>query len=530
MHSVKSEDSDLTCFEHPMSLGFPSNTSQTVVSQHSELIPHDSVIPDDFLDAESQNGGPQNNGCSPDSGPNCQLEAPEKMNYQQQIVDSYAKLEPQLVVPRTRDEHLDLINSRKMSKSLPDLASNVTTMMLIPTNLFQCDSVIDNVFNSITSPVKFVERPVDDALPTAVPIPTASTDTVAATIGDADVCASVPDSLSIPSLNNANHLSKSDTSAFCTPLKSTTPNFEFAGEEIKEEPSVLNPGNGGPDNHSADSSGNNSALNCDSHSSSLEAAASAGMQQSSRHNILVSPLTPPFTPAYYSSYFISNCPPSSRTVTTQQSKPSYTVYNISPIHINSPWPFVNNSNPMLCSVVSSPRPQPITSQQAQIVSSGSEGFSHPQQPLLSSTLSRNPTANKTSRLSPVGSSVRKNLFISTNIDVRRPQPIAPKATLGSIMGYSKKEQVEMLRTYPPRISRKRVRQNDSEEDGAWSEDSPAKRMHRLVDSQFFLVSGIDYLCVVLCGFIRLCTSVLMSYVRSSQCVKSECCMNTVCKH
>ena len=483
LHSVKSEDSDLTCFEHPMSLAFPSNSSQAVVSQHSELLPHDSVIPDDFLDAESQNVVPQNSRYSPNTGPNCQLEVPVRMKYQQQIVDSYAKLEPQLVVPRTRDEHLDLINSRKMSKSLPDLASNVTTMTLIPTNLFQCDSALENAFNSITSPVKFVEHPVDDALPTAVPKPTASTDTVAATIGNTDVCTSVPDSLSIPSLNNANHLSKSDTSAFCTPLKSTTPNFEFTGEEIKQEPSTLNPSNGGLENRSADSSGNNSALNCDSHSSSLEAAASVGMQQSSRHNILVSPLTPPFTPAYYSSYFISNCPPVSRSVTTQQNKPSYTVYNISPIQINSPWPFVNNSNPMLCSVVSSPRPQPTMSQQAQNVSSGGEGFSHPQQPLLSSTLSRNP-ANKGSRLSPVGSSVRKNLFISTNIDVRRPQPIAPKATLGSIMGYSKKEQVEMLRTYPPRISRKRVRQNDGEEDGAWNEDSPAKRMHRSVELMF----------------------------------------------
>ena len=461
-----------------MSLGFPSSSSQAVVSQHSELLPHDSVIPDDFLDAESQNGGLRSNGCSSDSRPNSLLPVPVKVKYQQQIVDSYAKLEPQLVVPRTRDEHLELINTRKMSKSLPDLASNVNTMMLIPTNLFQCDPVLDNVFNSITSPVKFVERPVDDALPTAVPKPTASTDTVAVTIGNTDVGTSCPDSLSIPSLNNTNHLSKSDTSAFCTPLKSTTPNFEFTEEEIKEEPSGLNPGNVVPDNCSADSSGNNSALNCDSHSSSLEAAASVGMQQSSRHNILVSPLTPPFTPAYYSSYFISNCPPASRAVTTQQSKSSYTVYNISPIHINSPWPFVNNSNPMLCSVVSSPRPQPTTSQQAQNVSGGSDGFSQPQQPLLSSTLSRNPSAGKTGRVSPVGSSVRKNLFLSTNFDVRRPQPIAPKATLNSIMGYSKKEQVEMLRTYPPRISRKRVRQNDGEEDGAWSEDSPAKRMHR----------------------------------------------------
>ena len=45
------------------------------------------------------------------------------------------------------------------------------------------------------------------------------------------------------------------------------------------------------------------------------------------------------------------------------------------------------------------------------------------------------------------------------MDIIRPQPIAPKATLGTVMGYNKKEQVEMLRAYPPRISRKRVRQS-----------------------------------------------------------------------
>ena len=55
------------------------------------------------------------------------------------------------------------------------------------------------------------------------------------------------------------------------------------------------------------------------------------------------------------------------------------------------------------------------------------------------------------------------------------------------MGYSKKEQVEMLRTYPPRISRKRVHQNVNEEDdGSWNEDSPAKRMHRLVLTLFII--------------------------------------------
>ena len=48
------------------------------------------------------------------------------------------------------------------------------------------------------------------------------------------------------------------------------------------------------------------------------------------------------------------------------------------------------------------------------------------------------------------------------------------------MGYSKKERVDMLGIYLSRFSCKRIRQSDSEEDGAWSEDSPAERMHRLV--------------------------------------------------
>ena len=117
-------------------------------------------------------------------------------------------------------------------------------------------------------------------------------------------------------------------------------------------------------------------------------------------------------PAYYSSYFISNCPTASRAATTnQQSKFSLTVYNISPIHINSPWPFVNNSNPMLCSVVSSPRPQPTTSQHQVQQNVISDGFRHPQQPLLSCTLSRNPaTTSRASQISPIGSSVRKKSF------------------------------------------------------------------------------------------------------------------------
>ena len=58
----------------------------------------------------------------------------------------------------------------------------------------------------------------------------------------------------------------------------------------------------------------------------------------------------------------------------------------------------------------------------------------------------------------------------------------PKAPRGSVMGYSKKEKLEMLRTYPPRISPKRVRQNvnEREEDGSLNKHSPAKGMHRLV--------------------------------------------------
>ena len=481
LKSTDMEDSDLTCFEHSMSLPYPSGSNQAVVSHDSELIPHDPIIPDDFLAPEVPDNGDDDNCSTPGSQSSSinHLEQASKLKYQRQIVESYSKLEPQLVVPCTRDEHVSLLNSRKLSKSLPDLTSSVTMMTLIPTNLFHHDSAIDGAFSSITSPVKFVEHPVDDALPTAVPKPSNSDNSGSNEVTSKDC----PESLSIPSLNNTNHLSKSDTSAFRTPLKSTTPNFEFAEAEIKEESSMAAGDGGGCNNNSADSSGNNSVMNCESHSSSLEAAVtSVGVQSASRHNILVSPLTPPFTPAYYSSYFISNCPTASRATTNQQSKSSYTVYNISPIHINSPWPFVNNSNPMLCSVVSSPRPQPTSQQQVQqnIIT---DGFSHPQQPLLSSTLNRNqPTTSRAGRISPIGSSVRKNLFISTNIDIRRPQPIAPKATLGSVMGCSKKEQLEMLRTYPPRISRKRVRQNgnEGEEDGSWNEDSPAKRMHRLV--------------------------------------------------
>ena len=313
------DDSDLTCFEHSMSLQYPSGSNQAVVSHESELIPQDPIIPDDFLAPEVPDGdNDHDHDCStPGSSSNNHVGLASRMQYQRQIVESYGKLEPQLVVPCTRDEHVSLLNSRKLSKLLPDLTSSVTMMTLIPTNLFQHDSAIDNAFNSITSPVKFVEHPVDDALPTAVPKPT-NTNGSGNNEATSKDC---PEYLSIPSLNNTNHLSKSDTSPFCTLLKLTTPNFGFAEAEIKEEPSMAAADRGGCNNNSVNSSGNNSILNCKSHSSSLEAAVtSVGIQNASRHNILVSPLTPPFTPAYYSSYFISNCPNTSRNTTNQQSK------------------------------------------------------------------------------------------------------------------------------------------------------------------------------------------------------------------
>ena len=257
LQSLKStdiEDSDLTCFEHSISLQYPSGSSQAVVSHDSELIPHDPIIPEDFLAPEVSDGGDDHSCSSPDSNSNNHLGLASRAQYQRQIVESYSKLEPQLVVPCTRDEHVSLLNSRKLSKSLPDLTSSVTMMTLIPTNLFHRDSSIDNAFNSITSPVKFVEHPVDDALPTAVPKPT-NTDSSGSNEATLKDC---PESLSIPSLNNTNHLSKSDTSAFRTPLKSTTPNFEFAEAEIKEEPSMAAGDRSGCNNNSADSSGNNS--------------------------------------------------------------------------------------------------------------------------------------------------------------------------------------------------------------------------------------------------------------------------------
>ena len=237
------EDSDLTCFEHSMSLLYPSGSNQAVVSHDPELIPHDPIIPDDFLAPDVPDDGNDDNCSTPASRSSSSnhLGQASKLKYQRQIVESYSKLEPQLVVPRTRDEHVSLLNSRNLSKSLPDLTSSVTMMTLIPTNLFHHDSAIDGAFNCITSPVKFVEHPVNDALLTAVPKPsnTDNSGSHEVTSKDCPKC-----------LYNANHLSKSGTSAFRTPLKSATPYFEFAEAEIKEESSMA-AGDGGDCNNNS---------------------------------------------------------------------------------------------------------------------------------------------------------------------------------------------------------------------------------------------------------------------------------------
>ena len=75
------------------------------------------------------------------------------------------------------------------------------------------------------------------------------------------------------------------------------------------------------------------------------------------------------------------------------------------------------------------------------------------------------------------------------------------------MGCSKKEQLEMLRTYPPRISQKRVHQNvnEREEDGSWNEDSPAKRMHRLVLTLCACVHACVCACLCVCVCACACT-------------------------
>ena len=41
LKSTDLEDSDLTCFEHSMSLPYTSSSNPPVVSHDSELIPHD---------------------------------------------------------------------------------------------------------------------------------------------------------------------------------------------------------------------------------------------------------------------------------------------------------------------------------------------------------------------------------------------------------------------------------------------------------------------------------------------------------
>ena len=66
LKSTDMEDSDLTCFEDSMPLPYPSGSNQAVVSHDSEVIPHDPIIPDDFLAPEVPDDG--NDNCStPDS-------------------------------------------------------------------------------------------------------------------------------------------------------------------------------------------------------------------------------------------------------------------------------------------------------------------------------------------------------------------------------------------------------------------------------------------------------------------------------
>ena len=93
------------------------------------------------------------------------------------------------------------------------------------------------------------------------------------------------------------------------------------------------------------------------------------------------------------------------------------------------------------------------------------------------------------------------------MDIRHPQPIAPKATLGSIVGYGKKEQVEVLRTYLPRISLKRMHQNvnEGEEDGSWNEDSSAKRMCRLAPTLCCCIFVFVVVIYMKCIYLRVST-------------------------
>ena len=61
LKSTDMEDSDLTCFEHSMSLRYPSGSNQCVVSHDLELIPYDPIIPDDFLDPDVPDNGNNDN-------------------------------------------------------------------------------------------------------------------------------------------------------------------------------------------------------------------------------------------------------------------------------------------------------------------------------------------------------------------------------------------------------------------------------------------------------------------------------------
>ena len=92
LQSVKStdmDDSDLTCFEHSMSLQYPSGSNQAVVSHESELIPHDPIIPDDFLAPEVPDGDNDHDCSTPGSSSNNHLGLASRMQYQRQIVESY---------------------------------------------------------------------------------------------------------------------------------------------------------------------------------------------------------------------------------------------------------------------------------------------------------------------------------------------------------------------------------------------------------------------------------------------------------
>ena len=86
-----------------MSLQYPSGSNQAVVSHESELIPHDPIIPDDFLAPEVPDGDNDHDCSTPGSSSNNHLGLASRMQYQRQIVESYGKLEPQLVVPYVQE-------------------------------------------------------------------------------------------------------------------------------------------------------------------------------------------------------------------------------------------------------------------------------------------------------------------------------------------------------------------------------------------------------------------------------------------